>query len=152
MQGPRGTGPAAVAAADAVQAVGVLPDGDVQRAGLLALAAGGAGILVHLIAVKGELVEGGVQGAQGAEVPAERPADKHRQHQQHRQDGRFPGKQPADGPLQALVGGHQGDAPEEGPRGAQVFAEPGLPLAHDVHHEQGQQDHQQGQDHEPQPF
>lgn len=152
MNGTVGTGPAAVAAADAFGAVGLLPYGNVQLAGFLAFPAGDALILLHPEAVQCEPVERAVDCAQRAEIPAERPVNKHRQHQQPDQDGQLPGIQPADCGAEPRIGGRQRDAAQQGAAGADIFAEPGGTLADEIHSEHGQQNDEDRQDPIFQPF
>ena len=79
-----GAGLYAVAAADAFWAVGGLAGVHAHPAGLDALAAMDAAVLVQIHAVEGEFVEQTVDGAQGAQVFAEGPPDdKAADHNQH---------------------------------------------------------------------
>ena len=132
--GAVGTGGLASAAADALRAVGHGLHRDVHGAGLLAGAAPGALLGVNPEAVEGHGVKESVDSPQGAEVAAEGAVDHHGEEEEHHQDGHLPAEQPAQGELESGVGGHQGNSGEEGARRADILAEPGLSLAHNVQH------------------
>ena len=76
-----GTGIQALAAADTLAVIGRFTGVNIQTAHLVAGPAMGTLFLVQRKAVQGKPVKKAINGAQGAEIPAERPVLEHRQHQ-----------------------------------------------------------------------
>ena len=89
-QGTGGAGLYAVAATDALRAVGGFAGVHAHPADLGALAAGDAFVLVQIHAVEGEFVEQTVNRPQGAEVFAEGPPDDKTADQDQYQQNGFP--------------------------------------------------------------
>ena len=140
-------GAPAVAAADALRAVGRAVDRDIQLACLLACAAFGACILIDAETVQRDRVEQPIDCAERAQVAAERPVDDNAQHHQNNQDRRLPGEQPAKRRAQRRVCGDQRNACEQRAGRADILAEPGLALADNIQHGQRQDDDETEQDH-----
>jgi len=72
-----GTGGLTVAAADAVHAVGILPDGNIKLAGLLTGSTAYAFICIYLYSVKGNLIKKAVNGSKRTDVAAEGAVDNY---------------------------------------------------------------------------
>jgi hypothetical protein len=89
-QGAGRAGAAAVAAADAINAVGGFLNRYIQLAGFLACAAADAFVFIERKPVQGEFVEGPVDGTQGAYVAAERPVDGGGQQDKYQKRQNFP--------------------------------------------------------------
>ena len=127
-----------VAAAHTFRAVGRAVDCDIQLAGLLAGAAGGAFVCINTEPVDSDRIKQPVDCTERAKIAAERTPEHDAQQDQHDQDRSLPGEQPAERRTQRRVGGNQWNAREQRAGRADVLAEPRLSLADDVQHGQRQ--------------
>ena len=108
-------------------------------AGLGAQAAVGAFVRIDGQLMERELVEGGVDGSQRADVLTERAVEHNRQKDGHRQDDVFLGKEPANRILKTGIRGYQRPAAHEPPaqrahdhkKADQIEGHAVLPASHD---------------------
>lgn len=98
-------------------------DGEVYGTCFPAGAAGNTRFLRPLDLYQAEAVEEAVDGAQRAEILAERAVDFYGEQQDQNQDAKLPEEESAGLASQQSVGGKQGQRTQERAGGAQIFAE-----------------------------
>ena len=130
--GAVGAGFYALAAADALGAVGRLVGADAEAAGAGTEAAVHALFAVHLVAVERDGVEKSVDRSQRAEIAAKRPVHHHGEQQQDDQYGDLPVEDPTQRRLQRRIRGDERNARKERAARADVLAVPGAALAYHV--------------------
>ena len=151
MNRPGRAGRPALAAADALDAVRLFPDGDVHPARLPAAAAVDAGALLYPVTVEGNRVKQPIDGAQRAEVLAEGAVELDRQDDHRQQHQHLPVKQQPRRRAQRRVCRQQRDAAEQRSARAEVLAEPRVAHPGDAGDGHRQEDDKQPQHHKFEP-
>ncbi len=125
---------------------GGFQDLHVHLAGLGAFATGDALAFIHPNLEKGDPVEEGVEGAQGAEPLAEGTKEDDGQADGGQEDPQLPGEELAQGCSDTGVDDGKGDGPFQNTLRAEVLAEEGFSKADLVDHENGEEEDHEDQD------
>lgn len=121
-----GAGCLAVAAADTVNAVGILPDPDIHTAGFLAGTAADAAVLFDTEAVECNRIEAAVHQSERTKVFAERTVKSDRQYSGNKKNGYLKPVAPSDCSTQSAVHKCQRNAAHQRTARTDKFTEPWL--------------------------
>ncbi len=139
----------AVSAADAVHAVGIFPDGNVELAGLLAESALGAFFAVDFESIERDFVENSVNRTERADVATKRTVDYNRRKKRQNQNREFPAEQKAGSSAHRPIQKHERDSAFERADRADELAEPGFSKPRKVSVKGGEQNHEHDEENEP---
>ena len=140
------TGLDAHPATDAFAVAGGFQHFHVHLTSLSTFATGDALAFIQPNLEKGNPVEEGVEGAQGAEPLAEGTEEDDGQADSGQEDAQLPGEELAQGRPDTGVDQGKGDGPFHNTLGAEVFTEEGFTQADLVDHENGEEEDHEGQD------
>jgi len=137
----------ALETADTIRLVGAFIKSDTHGTVIVAFLAENAFIGMMDHPENADLVEKRIDGAQGANDPAERATYEYHERQEDQEDPNLARIEPPDKLSQLRLQEQHGDSRLKGPGRADILAEPGYPVAESVDDQKGQQNHKNRQEH-----